>query len=125
MNDFVIGAIVGSIFIMIVTLIIMVNRLMLENNAIKASFAQIILLLMKIDRTSQTTLAASEGFMDGLRQSAESMGSVSSEMPPFTRNRQDQFKDLRDKFEGGINRLENDEDDDDEDEEDLRQDWKK
>lgn len=62
--------------------------------------------VMRIEQMGHVTMNASEGFVEALRQSA-------MDAPP-NRSIDDQFRDLRDKFQEGIDDFEDDEDGDDE-----------
>lgn len=118
MDEFTNGIITGLTLGSVVGIVLLLRHISTEIAIIKQHTIGMLSLIIRIEKTSQATMEASEGFIDGLRQSVEQMHGPGGP-PPFMQNRQDHFRDLRSQFEEGINRLEGleqemDDDDDDE-----------
>lgn len=77
--------------------------------------------IARIEKTSQATMVASENFVDAIRQSADMYMRGPGMAGPF-RPPVDNFNDLRETFEDGIKRFE---DEMDEDEDDEQKPWDK
>lgn len=89
---------------------------MAELSSIKTALGNVVFLSTQMHRTMQATLQASENFVDALRESAHQMDMQRPD------GNKDDFRDLRKKFEDGIDGLREDDTDDDEEE---GPEWKK
>ena len=125
MNDFVIGFFAGSSLVALGFIINGINKVLLSLDSVKTNLATLMLYIAKIDKTTMATMAASETFVDSLRMSVE-MGGMSRISPTDMKQH---FRDLTDKFQDGIDELNNnDEDIDDEgldDNQPPKEPWKK
>jgi hypothetical protein len=109
------GIIVGGTVTKLIELGSKLKDIITELGVIKTALGNIFLLSAQTNKAVLANLQASENFVDALRESAGMMS------PPFSPSDKDEFKDLRKKFEDGIDNLQDDENSDDSD--DTR--WKK
>ena len=130
MNMFILGVLAGVTMFAVIYSVFMLNKLhsglilvhqMIENQGKAAQM--LFMKVNKIEKITESTMTASETFVDALRESAEQMMNM---RPPRLRNQDvsEQFDDLRRTFDEGIRRMEED-DDEDEDTEEGKEDWKK
>lgn len=129
MNTFVIGVLVGIVLFAVIYSVFMLNKvhtgllilhqgLDAQNKALQMTLVKI----NKIEKVTDSTMQAADTFVDALRESAEQMINM---RPPHLRNLPedgDQFEDLRNTFDEGIRRMEEDDDEDDNEPEEK---WKK
>ncbi len=119
MNTFILGLLVGGAAVGIIAALVFIN------NKLKNVFGALQLLnakIVKIEKITESTMAAAENFIDVLHSSFESVGFGPPRLDNSPGNPGDEFQDLRETFENGIRSLENEkEDEDDEDKEE----WKK
>jgi len=129
MNTFIIGVLVGISLFALIYAVVMLNKLhggMIllhqQSDAQSKALQMAFLKINKIEKITENTMQASENFVEALRESAEQMMQL---RPNIRRNRDDseQFDDLRQAFDEGIRRME--EDDDEEGDEESEDKWKK
>ena len=115
MNTFFLGMLAGiSIFGVVILLVLSFK--MTQEIAMIHRIVQILgLKINKIEKVTQTTMEAAEGFVDALQSSAEQM----IQQQQSHQESPDQFEDLRESFEEGIRKFEEEEGEEDEDN------WKK
>ena len=115
MNTFFLGMLAGiSIFGVVILLVLSFK--MTQEIAMIHRIVQILgLKINKIEKVTQATMEAAEGFVDALQSSAEQM----VQQQQSHQESSDQFEDLRESFEEGIRKFEEEEGDEDEDN------WKK
>lgn len=114
MNTFVIGVLTGFIVFAVFAAVVLFYKMSQEIAMIHRIIQIIGLKINKIEKVTQTTMAAAENFVDALQSSAEQMQRQHNSEPS-----DDDFQDLRESFEEGIRKFEEDEDEEGEDK------WKK
>lgn len=114
MNTFVIGVLTGFIVFAVFAAVVLFYKMSQEIAMIHRIIQIIGLKINKIEKVTQTTMAAAENFVDALQSSAEQM-----QRQHNGEQSDDDFQDLRESFEEGIRKFEEDEDEEGEDK------WKK
>lgn len=115
MSTFLLGMLAGVGIFGIIVIMVTVFKIAQEVSMIHRIVQILGLKINKIEKVTQTTMDAAENFVDALQQSAEQ----------FQQHHQgkveqgDDFGDLRESFEEGIRKFEEEENDEDEDN------WKK
>ena len=115
MNTFVIGLLTGFVLFGIFAAVVLFYKMSQEISMIHRIIQIIGLKINKIEKVTQTTMAAAENFVDALQSSAEQMQRHQMNGD----DSEDDFQDLRSSFEEGIRKFEEDEDEEGEDK------WKK
>ena len=116
MNTFLLGMLAGVGIFGIIVVMVTVFKIAQEIAMIHRIVQILGLKINKIEKVTQSTMVAAENFVDALQQSAEQF------QQHYTNNKaesNDDFGDLRESFEEGIRKFEEEENDEDEDN------WKK
>jgi hypothetical protein len=114
MNMFLIGVLVGAASFALLYLVMIISKIhagmIYLNQSIDAMSKAInmsLIKLNKIEKVTDNTMVAAENFVDAIRESAEQFMT----RPPHGKPMDDgQFDDLRNAFDEGIRRMEEDED---------------
>lgn len=117
MNTFLLGMLAGISIFGVVILLVLTFKMSQEIAMIHRIVQILGLKINKIEKVSQATMEAAEGFVDALQSSAEQM--MQQQQQSQQESSSDQFEDLRESFEEGIRKFEEEEGDEDEDN------WKK
>jgi leucyl aminopeptidase (aminopeptidase T) len=110
MNMFVSGILVGFGVFGVIAIIVLLFKLYTDILTIKNALQLMWTKISKIEKMSESTMSAAEGFVDALRRSAEGMMGMQDPM----HGTPDEFRELRETFEDGIRNLEDDSDEDEE-----------
>ena len=116
MNTFLLGMLAGISIFGVVILLVLTFKMSQEIAMIHRIVQILGLKINKIEKVTQATMEAAEGFVDALQSSAEQM---IQQQQQSHQESPDQFEDLRESFEEGIRQFEEEEGDEDEDN------WKK
>jgi hypothetical protein len=114
MNTFLLGMLAGVGIFGIIVIMVTVFKVSQEIAMIHRIVQILGLKINKIEKVTQSTMVAAENFVDALQQSAEQFQQHYRKAEP-----NDDFGDLRESFEEGIRKFEEEETDEDEDN------WKK
>ena len=115
MNTFLLGMLAGISVFGVVILLVLVFKISQEITMIHRIVQILGLKINKIEKVTQATMEAAEGFVDALQNSAEQM----MQQQNASQDSSDHFEDLRESFEEGIRKFEEEEGEEDEDN------WKK
>ena len=110
MNTFLLGMLAGVGIFGIIVVMVTVFKIAQEIAMIHRIVQILGLKINKIEKVTQSTMVAAENFVDALQQSAEQFQQHYSKAEPS-----DDFGDLRESFEEGIRKFEEEDDEENED----------
>lgn len=109
-----VGAVIGVTLLLILAIFAVVSKLNNDLTKLMSAFNVLNAKVNRIEQISLATMTTSENFVDALRESNRELEMEMDEEPPLLSSNEDvSFDDLRESFENGIKKFEDDSDEDD------------